>query len=54
MKIDQVILENFGMYARKVLDFHSAPLVLIYGSNESGKTTALNGLRQALFGFKPD
>ncbi len=38
---------------RKVLDFHSAPLVLIYGPNESGKTTALNGLRQALFGFKP-
>jgi uncharacterized protein YhaN len=52
MKIDRVTLENFGIYTRKTLELNSAPLVLIYGPNESGKTTALNGLRQALFGFK--
>jgi len=52
MKLDRVTLENFGIYTRKVFEFDAAPLVLIYGPNESGKTTALNGLRQALFGFK--
>jgi uncharacterized protein YhaN len=52
MKLDCVTLENFGIYTRKVFQFDAAPLVLIYGPNESGKTTALNGLRQALFGFK--
>ncbi len=53
MKIEQIILENFGMYARKTFRFDAAPLVLIYGPNESGKTTALNGIRQALCGFRP-
>ncbi len=51
MKIDSVHLENFGLYGSKRFRFDGHPLVLIYGANESGKTTALNGLRQALFGF---
>ncbi len=51
MKLDRVVLENFGIYSRQSFDFDGAPLVLVYGSNESGKTTALNGLRQAMFGF---
>ncbi len=51
MKLDRVILENFGVYTRQKFDFDGAPLVLVYGPNESGKTTALNGLRHALFGF---
>lgn len=51
MKIDSVLLENFGLYGGKRFRFDGQPLVLIYGANESGKTTALNGLRQALFGF---
>jgi uncharacterized protein YhaN len=53
MKIDRVTLENFGVYAHKDFRFDSAPLVLIFGPNESGKTTALHGLRQAMFGFRP-
>lgn len=53
MKIQSLTLENFGIYSRQVFGFESAPLVLIYGLNESGKTTALNGIRQALFGFRP-
>ncbi|MEZ6134297.1 MAG: AAA family ATPase [Pirellulaceae bacterium] len=52
MKFDRVTLENIGIHTRKVFHFGTAPLVLIYGANEAGKTTALNGLRQALFGFK--
>ena len=51
MKIDSLILENFGIYGMKQFSLASDSLVLIYGSNEAGKTTALNGLRQALFGF---
>lgn len=53
MKINQVTLENFGIYKRKQFELGAAPLVLVYGPNESGKTTALNGLRQAVFGFRP-
>ena len=51
MKIESIVLENFGLYGCKRFSFDGQPLVLIYGPNESGKTTALNGLRQALFGF---
>lgn len=51
MKLDRIVLENFGVYARQKFQFDGAPLVLVYGPNESGKTTALNGLRHAMFGF---
>ena len=51
MKIESIQLENFGLYGSKLFRFEGQPLILIYGANETGKTTALNGLRQALFGF---
>ena len=51
MKLDRIVLENFGVYARQKFQFDCAPLVLMYGPNESGKTTTLNGLRHAMFGF---
>lgn len=51
MKIESIRLENFGIYGSKLFRFDGQPLVLIYGANETGKTTALNGLRQAMFGF---
>lgn len=51
MKIESIRLENFGIYGSKLFRFEGQPLILIYGANETGKTTALNGLRQALFGF---
>jgi uncharacterized protein YhaN len=51
MRLDRIHLENFGIYTRQKFQFDSAPLILIYGPNESGKTTALNGLRSAMFGF---
>ncbi len=53
MKINQITLENFGLYTNKQFSFNAAPLILVCGPNESGKTTALNGIRQALFGFHP-
>ncbi len=51
MKIHRVLLENFGIYTRQEFLFDGAPLTLVYGPNESGKSTALNGLRNALCGF---
>ena len=51
MKIDTLVLENFGIYGMKQFPLAAESLILIYGPNEAGKTTALNGLRQALFGF---
>ncbi len=51
MRLNRIVLENFGVYARQKFQFDGAPLVLVYGPNESGKTTALNGLRSAMFGF---
>ncbi len=52
MHLDRVQLDNFGIYHQHTLDFGQSDLILLYGPNESGKTTSLNGLRQALFGFK--
>lgn len=52
MKLNQITLENFGIYQRRSFDFSGAPLVIVYGANEAGKTTALNGIRQAIFGFR--
>ncbi|MCA9126577.1 MAG: AAA family ATPase [Planctomycetales bacterium] len=52
MKIQSITLENFGVYSRKTFTLDSAPLVVIFGENETGKTTALNGIRQSLFGFR--
>lgn len=52
MKIQRITLENFGIYKQKHFEFDDHPFVLIFGPNEAGKTTTLNGLRQAIFGFR--
>lgn len=52
MKLQEVTLDNFGAYAHRRLELDAASVVLIYGENESGKTTALNGIRQTLYGFE--
>ncbi|GAB5406216.1 MAG: YhaN family protein [Aureliella sp.] len=51
MKLQSITLVNFGVYAQHTFQFDAAPVVLVYGQNESGKTTALNGIRQTLYGF---
>ena len=43
MKLQSITLVNFGVYAQHTFQFDAAPVVLVYGQNESGKTTALNG-----------
>ncbi|MEM8736591.1 MAG: AAA family ATPase, partial [Planctomycetota bacterium] len=52
MKFQRISIENFGSFPRRDLDFSGASLAIIYGPNEAGKTTALNAIRQAVFGFR--
>lgn len=51
MKLQSITVENFGIYAQRTFEFGGSSVVLVYGENESGKTTALNGIRQTLYGF---
>ncbi len=50
MQIEQLFLETFGIYKSRRLEFGDG-LQVIYGPNESGKTTLLAALRQTLFGM---
>ena len=50
MQIEQLFLESFGIYKSRRLEFGDG-LQVVYGPNESGKTTLLAALRQTLFGM---
>lgn len=51
MRIERLHLHPFGHFNNRELTFDSVPLVLIYGRNESGKSTILQSIRESLFGF---
>src|SRR6516162_9000646 len=53
MKILELALHAFGPFTDVVLDLSGGQegLHLIYGPNEAGKSSALRGLQQALFGI---
>ena len=60
MRIERLSLDFFGLFTDKALDFGKAGQVsdgqvsdfhLIYGSNESGKTTTMEGYLRLLYGF---
>ncbi|MBY0357579.1 MAG: AAA family ATPase [Candidatus Obscuribacterales bacterium] len=55
MKILGLHLLAFGSFTDKVIDLSSGNegLHVIYGPNESGKSTALRALKQALYGIPP-
>lgn len=54
MRLRSLHLSAFGPFTDKVLQFREdAGLHLIYGPNESGKTSSLRGLKHMLFGFPP-
>ncbi len=50
MRIESIRVDGFGSLRDR--SFHlAAPLVLIYGSNEAGKSTLMGFIRAVLFGF---
>lgn len=52
MRIEQLILERYGIFADCALSFHpEAVLHVVYGANEAGKTSALSAIGDLLFGF---
>lgn len=56
MKIKKLILERYGAFTNREIDFYpesitSGNLHLIYGPNEAGKSTTLNALADLRFGF---
>ena len=53
MRILELALQAFGPFTDVTLDLSggSEGLHLVHGPNEAGKSSALRGLRQALFGF---
>ncbi len=50
MKLQSIYVENYGLFHERELNFHDQ-LQVIYGPNEAGKSTLLQLIREALFGF---
>ncbi|MDP6444989.1 MAG: AAA family ATPase, partial [Pirellulaceae bacterium] len=50
MKLLAVDVENYGVFVNRRLEFE-AGFQIVYGANETGKTTLLNLIRELLFGF---
>lgn len=51
MQIRKIIIDGFGCFADKRITGLKAGINVIYGENESGKTTLLEFIRRILFGF---
>jgi len=52
MRIESLRIERYGAFEEKTLDFApTAPLTLVYGPNEAGKSTSLAAVKDFLFGI---
>lgn len=51
MKITSLYIYGYGKFINKTFHFSSSRLQIIYGINESGKTTLMNFIEDMLFGF---
>ena len=52
MKIEKLIFERYGPFSDRELSFHpEAALHVVLGANEAGKTSALSGIADFIFGF---
>jgi uncharacterized protein YhaN len=51
MRIKELHIDGFGQFRDWTLVLPEAPVVVIYGTNEAGKSTLLNYIRTILFGF---
>jgi uncharacterized protein YhaN len=53
MRIETLTLERYGPFTDRRLDFRiGLPLTVVHGPNEAGKTCALNGIEDALYGIE--
>ena len=51
MRIDELNLAAFGPFTDRVLAFGELGLLIVYGPNEAGKSSALRGLKALLYGI---
>ena len=51
MKIERIDLDGFGLFKGDSLGPFDAPLTVLHGPNEAGKSTLLAAIRAILFGF---
>lgn len=51
MKLEELHLDGFGRFHRQAIGPLHAPVTVIYGPNEAGKSTLLAFVRAVLFGF---
>ena len=51
MKINELQVQDYGVFSGWGLSFDEHPFHVIYGPNEAGKSTLLELLREMLFGF---
>ncbi|MBM82863.1 MAG: hypothetical protein CMJ78_20060 [Planctomycetaceae bacterium] len=51
MKLLELKIENYGIYADRSIQLNDSGFQVIYGPNEAGKSTLLQLIRELLFGF---
>ena len=56
MRLQQLALDRFGHFTDRVLDFGARPASgsdfhIVFGRNEAGKTTLMEGYLRLLYGF---
>ncbi len=51
MRLRELEIEHYGLFAAQNFQFAGDSLQLVYGPNEAGKTTLLQLIREVLFGF---
>lgn len=51
MKIHTLEIRHFGQFGHRKFELPDAPLVVVYGENESGKSTLMHFMLYTLFGF---
>ena len=52
MRIERIRIDAFGLFSRGVTaEFGKAPIAVVLGDNESGKTTMMEAIVATIFGF---
>ena len=54
MRINDIQVDGFGVWKGLTIDNLNPGMTLFYGRNEAGKTTLMQFVRSAMFGFSPE